>query len=891
MNRNRIRAFALLVAAASLLLNLPASAQDDLEEIVVTGSYIARPADRPQPVQVLDAQELLDEQKNSFAEVFKDMTITNGSIALLNTENGTSPTTSINLRGVGPRGTLVLLNGKRQTVDGSTGGGGTVAVDINNLTPSIMVERVEILTDGASALYGSDAVAGVVNLITRDNFEGAEVAVRGLNTDRSGTSEFTVSGVFGAQGENTSVVAGFDYTDRDLLDVEQLFDEDRLLISIQSSFGNPGSLQPPSAMGAGGRFPDPLCGSEELGGGLRAGIPVTGMGPGRCGLLLSFGRNIVSETERLVGLATIDHTFDDNLRAEVEMGFAQGRFARHSGYGFPISGPRPVVPATNPGIIAENARSGLPIRDYALWYRMGSPIQEAVTNLSTQDTYRLTGSLIGDINDNWQWSAITTWSENDTVVIQGDTLADRLKLALNCQGLATRDACWNPLGNAHLASPGDPHYNNPALFKWIFAERINSGNAELTTLDLVLTGSLGELPGGPTGIAVGAQVRNQSFTIDWDTLSNDGAFSFFSTPLLDYEGDRDADALFGEVVLFPAEDLEVQLAARFEDYGEVSSTDPKIGVLWTPTDNLFFRATAGTSFRVPGELQIFGATLGRGAQATLGGELIDARAITVGDPNLQPEQADNLTLGFTWDVTDNFTLDVNYWSIDFQNLVVAEDATVLYNQDIADGTFNDPRIVLDPNAGTPACPAPCNVVSELVAQDIVRFELSYINQDYLDTDGVDFDLNWTFESGGNDFGLGFQGTYTLTYDLTSEDRVFRGVGSHNSSNLGAPTPEWMGIARFDWRRGDHYARATLRHIPSLFEDAPAAQGITEEFAYTTLDLLYNYILPGGSGTFTAGVINVADEEIPRKGQTFLTANTLVHDPRGRMFRVGANWGF
>jgi len=166
-----------------------------------------------------------------------------------------------------------------------------------------------------------------------------------------------------------------------------------------------------------------------------------------------------------------------------------------------------------------------------------------------------------------------------------------------------------------------------------------------------------------------------------------------------------------------------------------------------------------------------------------------------------------------------------------------------------------------------------------------------INQDYLDTDGVDFDLNWTFESGGNEFGLGFQGTKTLTYDLTSEDRVFRGVGSHNSSNLGPPAPEWMGIARFDWRRGDHYARATLRHIPSLFEDAPAAQGITEEFAYTTLDLLYNYILPGGSGTFTAGVINVADEEIPRKGQTFLTANTLVHDPRGRMFRVGANWGF
>ncbi len=887
MTRNNILRIGVLATTWSLIWSLPAFGQDELEEIIVTGSYIPRDADRPQPITVLNAQDLADEQRNSLAEIFKDMTITNGSIALLNTENGTSPTTSINLRGIGPRGTLVLLNGRRQTVDGSTGNNGTVAVDINNLTPAIMVDRVEVLTDGASALYGSDAVAGVVNLITRRNFEGAEVSIRGLNTDRSGTDEFTLGAIFGAQGRDTSVVAGFEYTDRELLDVEELFDDDRLLISITSSFGNPGSLQPPTAPGPAGRFPDPLCGSSELGGGLRAGLPIAN----RCGLLLSFGRNIVGETSRLVGLTTINHNFGGGLEAEVELGFAQARIARHSGYGFPISSPRPIVPASNPGIIAENARSGLPIADYALWVRMGSPINEAVRNVSSQDTYRVAGSLSGDFNDDWSWTATGTWSENDTVVVQGDTLADRLVLALNCQGLPSRDACWNPLANNFLASPGDPEYNDPELFPWIFAERINTGNAELTTLDFVVTGSLGELAGGPTGIAIGAQVRNQSFSIDWDTLSNDGAFSFFSTPLLDFQGDRDADALFAEVVLFPTQDLEVQIAARFEDYGEVDSTDPKIGLLWTPADNLYFRASAGTSFRVPGELQIFGATLGRGASATLGGELIDARAITVGDPNLQPEEADNLTFGFTWDVTDNFSIDINYWSIDFKNLVVAEDSTVLYNQDIADGTFDDPRIVLDPNAATPTCPAPCNVVAELVAQDILRFELSYINQDFLETDGIDFNFNWNFDAGGNNFGLGFQGTYTMTYDITTESGVVDGTGSHNSSNLGAPTPEWMGILKVDWRRGDHYARATVRHIPSLIEDLPAAQGQTEEFSYTTVDLLYNYNFSGGSGSLTAGILNVADKEIPRKGQTFLTANTLVHDPRGRMVRLGFSWGF
>ncbi|MGY8789640.1 MAG: TonB-dependent receptor plug domain-containing protein, partial [Pseudomonadales bacterium] len=139
----------------------------DIEEIQVTGSFISRPADRPQPVSIMDNEELQANQRVSVVEAIRDMP----QVSSANTTgNFNNPTNSINLRALGARSTLILLNGQRQTIDANSGS----QVDVNNLAPGIMIERVELVLDGASALYGSDAVAGVVNFITRNNFEGAE---------------------------------------------------------------------------------------------------------------------------------------------------------------------------------------------------------------------------------------------------------------------------------------------------------------------------------------------------------------------------------------------------------------------------------------------------------------------------------------------------------------------------------------------------------------------------------------------------------------------------------------------------------------------------------------------------------------------------------------------
>lgn len=878
---------AIVVACGACLAAAPAPAQQTqsnagaTEEVVVTGSYLARPADRPQPIQVIDRTALTEEQHTSIGEVLKDLPSTEGMAVFNNvSETGDAPTTSINLRGLGPRATLPLLNGTRQVIDANSGIGATAAVDIDNLAPSIMIKRVEILTDGASALYGSDAIAGVVNFITRDDFDGVEVSLDGQSVDRASTSDYTLGMLFGSQSDNSSFVAGLEITQRDPLNTNDIYSFQRLESADVSSFGNPPSLQPGAIPT---RFPDPLCGSASLGGPPRAGI-VAGS---RCALLLSLGRGVVGKVKRTNGLVTAKHDFNDKISAKLQMGFSRARQERGTGYGFPIFFPLPVVPASNPGVVAAynsdpnfcNPAPGQScLQDYQLWMRVGSPLGQPAVKYNGQDTWRMIGSLDGKIA-NWTWSATAAYSENDTQLKDADTLRARLDAALNCMGGPEGDLCYNPLANSYLASPGDPNYNDPTVVNWIQGTRSGDGHSTLRTLDFLVTRELGEMAGGQTGLALGIEHRAETLTYDWDPISNAGGFAFNNTPVLDWGGGRDSNAVFAELDMYPTKALEIQLAARNEDYGHgVSSADPKVGILWTPTKKLFVRTSVGTSFRVPDEVATFGQT-STGSNIMLHGQAVESRGLLQGNPSLQPEKGKSWTAGITFDATDNFTLDLNYYDIKFTDIVRAQDGNILFQQDAADGTIDDPRFIINPAAGT-------NVVADLTATDIIGFRLSYINQDYQDTRGVDFRFAWQFSSGPNAYNVSLQGTKTLQYKLGDNGQIIDAVGYYNTTNFAPPIPAWQGNVRFDWNRGPHFARITVRHIPKLKEDDPTLQGLTQEFPYTTVDLMYRYTSANGfSGSF--GILNVADKQDPHASGTgnLTTAFTQIYDPRGRIYNI------
>ena len=171
-------------------------------------------------------------------------------------------------------------------------------------------------------------------------------------------------------------------------------------------------------------------------------------------------------------------------------------------------------------------------------------------------------------------------------------------------------------------------------------------------------------------------------------------------------------------------------------------------------------------------------------------------------------------------MSDSFTMDLNYWRINFENLIVTEDGNVILNNDIADGFINDPRITLFPGAPNEVCEvtgtAPTSPTC-VTGDDIALFTLSYINQDFQKTSGLDFNFRWQFSAGGSDWGIGLAGTYVDTYELTSEGEVFDGVGSYNGANFGFELPELRANVRFDWMRGDHRYKFRLNATPAPWQ--------------------------------------------------------------------------
>jgi len=248
MHSTKFRQGAIALAIAALLpttSQAQESANPTLEEVVVTGSYLSRfrQSDLPSPTSVLDADYLDDIGAANVADVVQNLTINSGSQNNPDafTQNGTVGSSNFNLRGLGVASTLVLQNGRRQVGTGALTNDGINFVDTNSLVPQIAVKRIEIVKDGAAAIYGTDAVAGVVNFITDNDFRGSAINVRLAGVDGEGSqSDVTAEVKFGWGNDNTDVVVAASYFDRSPLTTAE-----RRLSRPQddsSSLGNPGSF-------------------------------------------------------------------------------------------------------------------------------------------------------------------------------------------------------------------------------------------------------------------------------------------------------------------------------------------------------------------------------------------------------------------------------------------------------------------------------------------------------------------------------------------------------------------------------------------------------------------------------------------------------------------------
>lgn len=831
-----------------------------IEEVAVTGSFIRRAENESIPLTLIGANEISSSSANSLIELIDRLPATSGNFTTQNSdEQGNGVVAAVNLRNMGNDGTLVLLNGKRQMSL-------RAATDVNGLVPQVMLRSIEVVKDGASSIYGSEAVAGVVNFITNTNFEGVRLDAGLSEIEAADDPNGNIGIMVGTRGADTSIVAALEYNRRSTLFTPDRFDQDRIVeFGQRSIFGNPGSflLLPPM----GPPQPDPLCGSEQLG-----GVPDAGRRSGPfCQFDLTQNRAMTADQERVVGYTTVEHTLDATTQIQLEAGFSHAEQERSDGARFPLTNnnPLPVVPASNP----FNPFG----RDAMMFYRLTTNVPgHPLSNITEagESTYRASGNFIKDLTDTWSLTVGANYTQATSTFDSFDTDYQRFIDALNCRGGASGTECFNPFATALLAAPGDPEYNNPALLDWVTHRIQNKAESELWTVELLLNGEIANpiSAAGRIGLALGYQHREESASADPDQAAQNGEL-FFLPPAAAFSAERGVDAVFIEAFVPLLDAVELNLAGRYDDYDTGESTfTPKVSLLWRAHEHLNVRASVGTSFRVASLDQLLGGVQldGVGNDPVTGLQFNGVGVNVVPNSGLDPEEGVNWNLGFSWTPTDELLISVDHFSIDLDDRIYTENLVSLLNID----PFH-PRVLRD------------------AANNITGATLTTQNGGGFKTSGFDFDVNYLHPTKPGNFIADLQATYVLEYDIENQSGVVSdGVGSYNRLVAGvAPLARFKANLMLGLNLNNGVGLATIiRHTSKVEQDDPTLIGNTEEKSWTTADLQlsWNY---AESRSVTFSVDNITDSDPPAVGNSIYTVDPLLYDIRGKTWTVSFSADF
>jgi iron complex outermembrane receptor protein len=561
------------VLASTVSTVLAQETNEIAEVVIVTGSYIRGAVeDAALPVDVISADELEKLGSPTTLELIKGLNVSNGVLGDTNQfdsrAQGNEGTGSINLRGLGRERTLVLLNGRRMVNNPFTN-----AVD-TNIIPSAAIGRIEILKDGAAATYGSDAIAGVVNFITKRNFEGIEVGGDYKYVDGS-DGDYTANVTFGWKNDNSSALVAAGFQHRSEL---QVLDRDWAFPAFTKSpeggwsgAGNPNGFilrstgVPPSQanpLGSTGTLRDPNC--TALGGvptSAASGFPL-------CNWQYTPYDNLTEEENRYQVYGEYNLDLGESTQLHVEGLYASTdvpHYATSPSYAVlqvPSAGVY-LVPFANPGVqdfIAQNptitttagltapsavlmsngiALAGSTFRPYGLG---GNPLfgGDGSEGRRTYEAVRTSAGLTGEFSNEIGWDVAVTYMQERAKRTGRDSVVNRLQRAYqgfggpNCTGTTpgANGCLWlNPFSNAISSNPitgaANPQFtgagdnDNAALINWFFPEGYTQTTSDIVVVDAVLNGRMGlTLPGGEIGWALGAQYRESGRDTELDDLSN-----------------------------------------------------------------------------------------------------------------------------------------------------------------------------------------------------------------------------------------------------------------------------------------------------------------------------------------------------------------------------------
>jgi iron complex outermembrane recepter protein len=843
------------VAAAGAAADTPVPTKelpgDDLEEIVVTGTHIRGAVAAGGKVIVISREQIENSGYGRLEDVIETLP---QNFKAASDESNTQPNgntngaSEIQLRGLGPATTLTLVNGRRQAPGGTLG----AFTDVSSI-PTAAVERIEILVDGASAIYGSDAIGGVANIILRKDFEGAETRVR-FGTASGERDEVQASQVFGTGWGTGNILAGYQYSRHEELpatereysatngDLSRFGGTDfrPLLARFQ---GNPGTIICPP-----GRTD---CVANQPAYAIPAGQDGTNLEPTD---LIAGGVNytdvaaatwLLPRQELHAAFFNLSQSLTERWQLLFDGRFGKRDMDNETG---PIT--RTVqVPATNPFYVNPFGPGAVRVAyDFS---RDFGPLTAAATT----HTYATGLGLVGELGAQWQIKLDTSYSK-EKVVVDLRTM-DRVALAA---ALASADSAtaFNVFG--------DGSHTNPATIEALRQFSTEEGTSSNWYASALVDGPVFDLAGGAARLALGADYRDEGFRSIFDATGAGGATLIDHT---DIETARQVSALFTELALpiiggGGPQRLDVSLAARYEDYSDFGTTiDPKVGIAYMPSPGFRVRGTWGTSFRAPPFYQLdedFNAV------AATDSVVEDPRSptgssnvlrIAGNNADLQEETADVWTAGVDWMplMLPDLTVSLTYYSIEYQDKIEAGSPTLVDEGQWAPLiTRNPSQAQIDAICALPGFDGDCTGPFAAILDSRLR------NISVVKTSGLDIDISDSIETAHGTWTVGLGGTNVFEFERAITDTaptldVLDTLANPLDLRLRGRVA-WSG---FGWTVGAAVNYADDYHI--------ATDDSTKIDSWTTVDLHVGFRTRRGEGWFdntrlSLSVVNLLDEQAP-----------------------------
>jgi len=926
------RAIRLAIGSAAGLgaafVAVPSVAQDQqaLEEVVITGSRIRQnPLDERLPVLTVGADDYAASGATSIADFVQKLPIAGSAINATNNSSGNlgyppdgggigAGAAEIDLRYLASKRVLVLVDGRRW-VKGSSGSGVSGAVDLNSI-PANAIKSIEILQDGASAIYGSDAIGGVMNIITADDYDTFKITgYTGQYGEGDGQkTEFDMR--MGAEGERSRGLIDVSYTNEKSVNT---MDRSRSRYPIAGfpfgiSSGSPAGrdvvcIPECISVTADNTNPTYIPGDPD-----NADASLTGAdGFHHFELADRFNyqpyNHLVTPNERINVFAKGEYDIADHVKFQALASFnnrkSQGRAAPVPLFFGLDGGSTPYMvnffmPANHPYNPFDVDLDGLTNATF-----LTKRPTEAGPRIFDQDvdTWYLSGGFSGDFavgNRTYYWDVTGIKSENNARQTKHNQFNARM---LNV-GLGDPAVCAATPRCVPINIFGEGSLTREML-DFVTYTGVDTSSQKLADVTANLSGDLFDLPAGPVGFAVGYEHREEDGSFIPDPVVAAGETA--DVPTNPTAGGYDVDEIYGEVVVPLVKDkpgldsLSFSAAARYSDSSLFdNATGTKFSLNWGPTEHLMVRASYSEGFRAPniGELYNLGARFDAAITDRCSnvqpGDAANCAALGVppgyqqlnpqisvdtgGNRNLQPETSETFTAGFTWDIPmsgalERMLIEGNYYDITIDDAVQAPNG-----QDLVNACID----TLEPQF--------CDQVNRTPNGTITSIEGQLQNIGGIETDG--FDLSFTLataESGIGSFQFQLMGSFLLNYDELFANLAQGGFNrvSREGTEIGSPMRGFVEdkvSLNTTWNIGEWSTLLSLRYLSSLTEncagnvfdfelgpelcsDAPdiAVVGTNKMDSTIYADLQVAWqpaALFGGGWTFAAGVQNLTNEKPP-----------------------------